>query len=52
MEVKDERPLNALIKILVTLHNTPLGSVIVLGIIFAPDAAELTMTVASITLVL
>jgi len=51
-EVRPVDPLNAPVPILVTLHIIPLGSVIVLGIIFAPDALELVVTIASVTLVL
>ena len=51
MEVRPVHPENALMLKLVTLHITPLGSVIVGGIVIAPVAVELVATVATVTLV-
>jgi hypothetical protein len=51
MEVRPVQPLNAPEPILMTLHIIPLGSVIVGGIVIAPVALGVDVTVASVTLV-
>ena len=51
MEVRLVQPLNALSYIHATGYVTPLASVIVSGIVIAPDALALTTTFASVIFV-